>query len=333
MTDDPAPKQDVRDTSSAGQYHFFSLAEPSDARQGIFNSLFFNLKDGWQFPFWLMLILSAGLGSLGLSENSAATIIGAMIIAPLGQPIIALGASVALGWPRQFLRLLGLIIIGAICVVAVGFGIGRLLPTATPNTEVLARTAPDFRDLGIAIFAGTAGAYGYYRAEFSTVLAGVAIAVALVPPLCTAGLMFDEGRYVLASGGLMLFATNLIGITAAAIFAFFAFGVAQADQRRGWFIGGTIATLVAILLILVPLAANYKRLASGSLQLRRAYQAADEALKAVPGDPVVAGVSIDGALVTIRVIGLTNDPVMLQHLTDAIQKQLSLQVDLVPAAE
>ena len=79
--------------------HLFSLAVPSDLRTGVFDILFFNLKEGWQLPFWLMLTLSAGLATLGLSENSPAIVIGAMIITPLGQPIIALGAAVALGWP------------------------------------------------------------------------------------------------------------------------------------------------------------------------------------------------------------------------------------------
>lgn len=154
----------------------FSESVPIDARAATFDLLFFNLKQQWELPFWLMLLLSAAIATLGLSENSAAVVIGAMIIAPLGQPIIALGASLTLGWGLQTVRMLGLITVGALSVIAVGYVFGTILPIATPNDQMLARTAPDLRDLGIAIFAGAAGAYGYYRSEYSTVLAGVAIA-------------------------------------------------------------------------------------------------------------------------------------------------------------
>ena len=81
------------DTSAEMSAHLFSLAVPSDVRKGVFDTLFFNLKEGWQLPFWMMLILSASFATLGLSQNSAATVIGAMLIAPLRQPIIALAAA------------------------------------------------------------------------------------------------------------------------------------------------------------------------------------------------------------------------------------------------
>jgi uncharacterized hydrophobic protein (TIGR00271 family) len=309
--------------------HLFSLAVPSDLRTGVFDILFFNLKKGWQLPFWLMLTLSAGLATLGLSENSAAIVIGAMIIAPLGQPIIALGAAVALGWPRQFIRLLMLAVIGAASVVTLAFGIGLLLPTATPNDEILARTAPDLRDLCVALFAGIAGAYGYYRFESSAVLAGVAIAVALIPPLCTAGLMLAEGRYILATGAYVLFLTNFIGIAIAAVLVFFLTGVAHAESRRGWFVGGAVITVAAAMLVIGPLAANYKRLGFRVIETRQAYQTAEQLLKTASGSPVIVDLSIDRALLTITLRGSPNDPTELRRLTDAIQKALGLQVELV----
>ena len=83
----------------------FSLDSPYEERTATFDTLFFSLRKKWQLPFWLMLSLSAGIASLGLSANSAATVIGAMIVAPLGQSIVALGGSVALGWPRETARI------------------------------------------------------------------------------------------------------------------------------------------------------------------------------------------------------------------------------------
>jgi len=77
---------------------FFSRDVPVEERSNFVNKLFFHYKKDWQKSFLLMLLLSIGLASLGLSENSSATIIGAMIIAPLGQPIVAFGGTIALGW-------------------------------------------------------------------------------------------------------------------------------------------------------------------------------------------------------------------------------------------
>ena len=222
-----------------------------------------------------------------------------------------------------------LAVIGAASVVALAFGFGLLLPTATPNDEILARTAPDLRDLCVALFAGIAGAYGYYRIEFSAVLAGVAIAVALIPPLCTAGLMLAEGRYILATGASVLFLTNFIGIAIASVLVFFLTGVAHAESRRGWFIGGAVITVAAAVLVIGPLAANYKRLGFHVIETRQAYQTAEQVLKTAPGKPVIVDLSIDRALLTITLRQSPNDPTELRRLTDAIQKALGLQVELV----
>ena len=149
-----------------------------------------------------MLLLNIGIASLGLSEKSSATIIVAMIIAPLGQPIVALGGAIALGWKIQSFRMIDIILVGTIILLIVAFIIGLTLQDLTPNEQILIKTAPDLRDLGIAFLAGAGGSYGYYRSEYSAVLAGVAIAVALGPPLCVCGLMLDQGHFILAYGNM-----------------------------------------------------------------------------------------------------------------------------------
>jgi uncharacterized hydrophobic protein (TIGR00271 family) len=189
--------------------NFFSQDIPLKERTSAFSSLFFHYKKDWQSSFSLMLVISVGIASLGLSEDSSATIIGAMIIAPLGQPIVALGGAIALGWRIQSLRMLGIIFLGAIASLVVSYLIGFTLPNMTPNQQILIRTSPDLRDIGIAFLAGAAGAYGYYRSEYSTVLAGFAIAVALIPPLCTCGLMLEQKHFILASGSRLLLMTKM----------------------------------------------------------------------------------------------------------------------------
>lgn len=327
MNDIRHDRSDLQPTAG-GIRELFSLAEPSDVRRGAFDRLFFTRKDGWRLPFWLMLSLSAGLATLGLSEDSVAVVIGAMVVAPLGQPIIAMGATVALAWPAQFLRLFALTLIGAVWAVALAYLIGLFLPAATPNAQILARTAPDLRDLGIALLAGAAGAYGYYRSEFSTVLSGVAIAVALVPPLCVTGLALQGGHGILAMGGALLFVTNLVGIAAAAAIVFFLTGAAHTERRRGWLLGGIVITVAATLLLLVPLTLHYDRIGSGVV--RQAYQVADAVLQTAPGHPVIVGLNVDGAQLIIKLRPLPTDEGELTALRQAIQKPLGLQVVLLP---
>jgi uncharacterized hydrophobic protein (TIGR00271 family) len=186
----------------------------------------------WFAAFVVMLALSAGIASLGLSQNSAATVIGAMVIAPLGDPMAALGGAIALAWPRETLRMLLVTAAGAALVVAVAFLIGLLLPTSTPDAQILARTSPDLRDLGVALMAGAAGAYAKTRNKLASTLTGVAIAVALVPPLATVGLMLEEHRFALARGAAVLFAANLIGIVLAATLVLLLTGYAPLPRLR-----------------------------------------------------------------------------------------------------
>lgn len=300
---------------------------PVETRSPAINELFFNLSQKWQLPFWLMLSLSSGIASLGLSEDSAATIIGAMIVAPLGQPIIALGASITMGWPREAVKMLALIFLGASTVVAISFLLGCLLPHASPNQQILLRTAPDLRDLGIAIFAGIAGTFGYYRKEYSAVLAGVAIAVALVPPLCTVGLMIEERRYILAGGGLLLFLTNFIGITLAAILTLFLAGLHGGSSRR-WFFGGTMATVAASVAVLVPLTLNFNRITSAARFEKKVYKSALHILRGISGTPAITNLTVDGAELMITIKPLPPDVVEQQRLTDELQHATGLQISL-----
>ncbi|WP_324827933.1 DUF389 domain-containing protein [Qipengyuania zhejiangensis] len=293
---------------SAGSQIFSIDPLPIDNREA-FNLLFFNLKSHWKLPFALMLAMSACIATLGLSENSAAVVIGAMVVAPLGQPILALGASIALGWKQEMLRLFGLVLAGSVGVMAVAYLINLVLPVATPNEQVLARTAPDLRDLGIALAAGVAGAYGYYRSEFSTVLSGVAIAVALVPPLCVAGMMLEDQRFLLAEGALLLFFTNLAGIAVASLLVFFLSGTFAAPDRRKWFLGGTIATALFTLALLDPLASNYANIAQQANAQTLRYQQVQNTLRSDPATRNVTVLSITGGqLVLLLDRSLEADP-------------------------
>ncbi len=306
---------------------FFSQDIPFKERTAVFNKLFFHYKNDWKTSFFLMLILSIGLASLGLSENSSATIIGAMIIAPLAQPIVAFGGSIALGWRFQSFRMLGIIILGSVSSVLIAYIISLALPDVTPNKEMLIRTSPDLRDLAVALLAGTAGAWGYYRSEFSSILSGVAIAVALVPPLCTCGIMLEQEHYILASGSMLLFFTNFLGITFAAILMFFVLGIKK-KQNKKWFFKGTLTAIILGLIIILPLSLNYQKFNSGILFYNSIYEKAGKVFDISQNTPVIKNLSIQGTGILIKIDPFPSDREEEQRLKYELELATGLQVFL-----
>ncbi len=184
------------------------------------------------FDFFTLIGLATAIAALGLLANSAAVVIGAMLVAPLMSPIAGLGLAIVLGDPR-FLRLaLGAVIRGFILALVVGF-LSGLIPLENPMTnEVLARTQPTLLDLGVAIFSGMAVAYALCRLEAAAALPGVAIAAALVPPIASAGIALANERWDEGLGALLLFATNLIAISSAAALIFLILGYRPAPTSK-----------------------------------------------------------------------------------------------------
>ncbi len=307
--------------------NFYSQDIPVEERTYVFNKLFFHYKKDWQSAFALMLFLSVGIASLGLSENSTATIIGAMIIAPLGQPIVALGGAIALGWKIQSLRMIAIIIIGTICSVVVAYLIGLTLPNLSPNEQILIRTAPDLRDLGIAILAGAAGSYGYYRSDYSTVLAGVAIAVALIPPLCTCGLMLEQGHYLLAKGSMLLFFTNLLGIAFSAILLFFLLGLKHKRNRK-WFYTGSFIIIFLGFATILPLALNYEKFSSGAQYQTSIYEKAGQVFANSKNSPTIKHLSIQGTAAFITIEPFPENKDDEEKLISELEQTLGLQIFL-----
>ncbi len=209
--------------------------------------------------FYTMLVLAAVIAALGLLLNSPAVIIGAMIVAPLMSAIEGISLGIVEG-DRALLRngafnALG----GSLLAVFIGLVIGWLIPGSEPTSEVMARTQPSLLDLGVALAAGAAAAYAFCRKEVAAALAGVAIAVALVPPLATIGIGLSMLRLEIAQGATLLFATNLIAIAAASALVYMLLGFGpletQKMQRRVlrrslW---GVNALLLAVTIILAVL--------------------------------------------------------------------------------
>lgn len=183
----------------------------------------------------LDLVFSAGIATLGLVLNSPAVVIGAMLISPLMGPILAAGLAFAssdiyLG-VKSIIGLLG----SMFAAVAFSAILVWLLPFQSPTSEILARTQPNLLDLGVAIFSGLAGSVVTARSlsgSAASALPGVAIAVALMPPLCTVGFGVGSGwNWTIISGAALLFLTNLVAIAASAFFVFYVIGMDATAMR------------------------------------------------------------------------------------------------------
>ena len=185
--------------------------------------------------FFVLLLCAAVIATLGLIANSTAVVIGAMIVAPLMDPILSLAFALSISNNKLAKRSLLTVVIGVITVVATSALLASLLDVSEVNREMTSRTAPNLIDLGVAVAAAVAGSFSMTRERLSNSLAGVAIAVALVPPLCVCGIGLSMGNEVVAvfgrgtvagitnqisEGSFLLFLANLIGITVASLFVF-----------------------------------------------------------------------------------------------------------------
>ena len=163
------------------------------------------------YVVWI-LVCSIFIASIGLNLNSAAVVIGAMLISPLMGPILAIGLSVGTNdWEvlKTALKNFGVMVVVALITSTLYFFI---TPLSEAQPELLARTKPTFLDALIAIFGGLAGIIGVSRRNRGNVIPGVAIATALMPPLCTAGYGLANGEWSYFFGAFYLFTLNSIFI-------------------------------------------------------------------------------------------------------------------------
>ncbi|MGC3995414.1 MAG: TIGR00341 family protein [Propionicimonas sp.] len=211
--------------------------------------------------FWVLIILATVIASAGVMADSTATVIGAMIVAPLMTPILGTALSVVLSRRRLILVNLGMVVAGAACVVAIAFLLGmtnQVHLVADTNSQIAARVTPRLIDLLAALATGVVGAFAMVRSDISDTLPGVAIAISLVPPLAVVGLTLESGAPEQALGALLLFGTNVTAIIATGTVVFLAYGVRRAAIELHTDVGrlraGTLAVVIgAVLLLTVPL--------------------------------------------------------------------------------
>jgi len=283
--------------------------------------------------FATLLILSTTIAAFGLIANSAAVVIGAMLVAPLMTPMLALAASLMYAQMKRFAGSLIMIVLGTIGAIATGWLIatvagGVLSSTLTP--QLGARTAPSLLDLGIAVAAGLAGGYVLTHKGAGSSLPGVAIAVALVPPLATVGVALEIGDTHSAIGALLLYTTNLIAIVLSASIVMLISGFVP-DYIRQLAKGQIGLRLlpwgIALIAITVPLAIHTRDVIQDETFVRHVTDAITD------WDPQATIVDIDATRTPERgkvsvTIATTADHQPAWELARAITLEHGIEIDL-----
>ncbi|MFF0546007.1 TIGR00341 family protein [Nocardia thailandica] len=268
-----------------------------------------------QSAFWLMLVLSGVIAISGVIGDSTATVIGAMIVAPLSVPILGVALGIVTGRGGLLGRSLVFVAAGVVIVVVLGFVFAQLLPNPVnvlSNGQVLGRTSPKLVDLTAAVATGLVAAVAVVRRDVGDVLPGVAIAISLVPPLGVVGVCLGSGAPALALGAFVLFASNVVAMVVTATVVLLLTGYRQDGTRR------TRAYLVlaaAAVLVAVPLVVN-------SLSTLWAGQIADATRAWLGDDPhaEVLDVTLHGDVATVTVLSGADLPPLslLQSAVDDV---------------
>jgi len=316
-----------------------------------------DLRDG---AYWLELLFAAAIATLGLLVNSPAVIIGAMLISPIMGPILATGLGLAAGDLRLTIRAAGKLLLSAATAVVFAALLVALLPFREMTSEIAARTQPNTIDLVIALFAGAVGSVSLFKSlrGAATSIPGVAIAVALMPPLCVVGYgvavmatLDPLQGAAIARGAGLLFATNVAGIVLTTMIVFLLARVARSQsdalgsRRR---LSMRLLLIVAFVLILfVPLHRSYDVMKSELAQRRletethqKIARLWDESFARNPDGSIrsyVDTVSVDESAVHMRIFSNRSYSAMeraafAERVATALQRKVDVQLVEVPTA-
>ena len=288
--------------------------------------------------FWVLLGLAVIIATMGLLGDSTATVIGAMIVAPLMTPIMATAAALVTGRLDRAATSALLVLAGVAGVVGLAWTIGRLYTGVIDfgtNGQLAARTAPRLIDLIAALASGAAGAFCLSREDIADSLPGVAIAISLVPPLCVVGLALSIGEWGAAGGALLLFVTNVLAILLAGggVLALLGLATSTVGQlggraRRNAF----IVIVISVVLVAIPLTATGRVISEEAREQRQIWQATERWLAGTDYAPRIVQVSGDNVTVTITGAG---DPPAFAALVAAIAQAtghpVTVELEVVPS--
>ncbi len=302
---------------------FFPRASDDD-----FKDVFVSLRAGAQFSesYIVLMVLSTLLAATGLFMSSAPVIIGAMILAPLMSPIISLSMGVVRYENNLMFSALKSIFWGSLVALLVAMLFTWMMPLHTLTPEIEARLNPNVLDLMVAVVSGIAGAYASARSEVAKSLAGVAIAVALIPPLSVTGIGLGWGDMDIVIGSFLLFLTNLVGITLAAAITFIVLGYSPLTRAKK----GVSYIFVLMALITIPLMVSFYDLLQKN-QFMQQMQAVDWAQGAAMRVEVTNVALLEEGAAKVWVDVLASEPItpgLLRQVQQRMQQQSGRAIEL-----
>ena len=269
---------------------FYRILHPLTAneRKVIIEELIPTVHPG--FDYFLMVILSCSIATLGLIIDSPAVIIGAMLLAPLMSPIIGIGLASIIGDEKIIRSSATSLVQGASTAIFLSFvltTIDKFLPFIALqelSSEILARTRPTPLDLAIALAGGLAAAYALTKPNLSAALPGVAIATALMPPLSTIGIGLAMWRLDIAGGAFLMFITNAVTIAFASALVFFLRGFSADARRVGQRLPRSlIISAVLVIVLLIPLTIYSVKFFREASDNRKINQVVSQEVSKIPG--------------------------------------------------
>lgn len=253
----------------------------ADDRHQLYAKIFYEGAEGPRrlSRFYMLMGFATTIAFFGIVADSTAVVIGAMLVAPLMTPLMGTSLAMTMGWPRR-VSISGLVALSGIGL-AVGLSIiygWALAESVSPvlNSQVASRIEPTLVDLMIAIAAGGAGAFAMSRPDVSDSLPGVAVAIALVPPLSVVGLMISQNDWSQALGAMLLFVTNLVAILLVGAIVFVLSGVvplyqiSKNSRRVRLSVGMALILAVVIVAVLGLSTTRFQLQAAGTSAVGRA---------------------------------------------------------------
>ena len=271
-----------------------------------------------------MSVLSTVLAAFGLIANSIATLIAGMLLDPLMTPVLAIAASILHGRVRRLAGSAAIVAGGTLAAIATGWIVAAISPAFTSvhdlAPELLLRASPSLIDLGVAVAAGVSAGYVLTHRDASSVLPGVAVAVALVPPLAAVGVLLNVGAHHEAAGAFLLYATNLGAIVVVAMVMLAVVGFVPRHVDHGGRLpvrAGFLVSFAALVLIAVPLARQTATVIEQRNFRRKVNRAVND------WDPAGTSVELTTNSGTnpdqVTVIITTDDPVPASQLAELIR--------------
>ena len=319
---------------------------PQERQQEVLAELALASQPG--FDYFLLVVLSCIIATLGLITDSPAVIIGAMLVAPLMSPILGLSLASVAGEQRVFRQSVFALAEGVLLALALSILLGwlaRWLPFGMLNTlpgEVLARTHPTPFDLGIALAGGAAASYALAQPRLSAALPGVAIATALMPPVCTIGIGLSLNDTGIALGAALMFVTNFAAISFAGILVFIALGFHPRHLENSWhgLPRSALASALLVLLVTIPLIFLTMNVVSEAARRQSIRQVAESEIAKLVDTQFVAlelqdhqpGLSIQVTLRALRQPTYEQTLALQAALANRLQETVALQLIVIPAA-